>query len=260
MKIDSKLSNFPFAFQGNTIEYIKQCIVEYFNEVNADKTTINNHMMHAHRYLISINYIAALDFVGDKVLLEAGGKGIFTYLMDKVLGMHNIVHSNNDFRDSTIGLQKNSVDNIICMEVIEHIADDKRYHEMQFQGVKCMLKHFFDILKPGGVLLTTPNITSYASIGRILKNKNPMSYPIHVREYSPEEILLLATQCGYNVDMLRTEFAFIAFEHYGLLHKMMIKHDFNCENRGDTIFAVLKKPYLSEFKDSDLARLFLELA
>jgi len=242
------------------IELIQKYIIEYFRSMNTDDAIINNNLAHAYRYLITLNYIVNHNLLcdGRGIVFETGDSGVFTFLLNKILKFHNIIHHGGDLRDS-IELSENCVDTILCMEVIEHIADDKRYHEMHFEGVRTMFKSFGHILKPNGrILLTTPNITSYMSMMRLLKNKNPMTYPIHVKEYSPEEINLLATKCGFGVDLLSTEFAFISPSRYKLLHLLLKLFNFNVQNRGDTIFAILRKNEQYKFEECDLAALFLQ--
>ena len=245
-----------------TIEGIQKLIKEYFSSIDTTQEIVDAHLHHAYRYLISMNYIVSQNICSQGlVIFEAGGKGVFTYLLNNVLSFYNIVHFSGDLREE-INFDANSIDNILCMEVIEHIADDKKYHEMRFEGVKLMLKHFWHILKPNGrILLTTPNITSYASLLRILKNKNPMQYNIHVREYSCEEILLIANKLCFNVDFISTEFVFVQRSRYKILRFIMSLFNLNHINRGDTIFAILRKPDSSIFEgeDIDLAHHILQL-
>ena len=90
------------------------------------------------------------------------------------------------------------VDNIYCMEVIEHV-----YYE---QVIK-MLSIFRDLLKPGGhALLTTPN---YASLWPVIEfacdklQKTPnMSGDQHVCRFTPRRLRKACLEVGLEVERL----------------------------------------------------------
>jgi SAM-dependent methyltransferase len=90
-------------------------------------------------------------------------------------------------------------DQVVAMEVIEHLGVDPMF----------MLAEANRVLKPGGqLLLTTPNITSLASVYLQLWSRHPavgrQAYgpgitDRHNREYTPNEIKTVLTAGGFEV-------------------------------------------------------------
>jgi len=78
------------------------------------------------------------------------------------------------------GLPDNAYDLVVSFQVIEHIAEDVLF-----------LQEIHRVLKPGGTaLLTTPN-------RRLSLTRNPW----HVREYLPDELVLLARRIFSSAEM-----------------------------------------------------------
>ena len=79
------------------------------------------------------------------------------------------------------GLESNAFDTVLSFQVIEHIKDDQNF-----------LKEIARVLKPGGKgYLTTPN--------RIMSlSRNPW----HIREYTSDELLTLASNFFKNAKMM----------------------------------------------------------
>jgi len=68
-------------------------------------------------------------------------------------------------------IQSSSYDGTLCVEVIEHVKEDKAF-----------ISELARIIKPGGFLiLTTPN-------GDYIKNEPPNYNPDHVRHYTKEQL------------------------------------------------------------------------
>ena len=101
-----------------------------------------------------------------------------------------------------------SLECILMMEVIEHLKDPdgSTFDEFLHLGLINALAEAKRCLKEGGkLLITTPNITSYGSIIRLLQSQNPMLYKPHVREYAPGEVEWWVHQAGLKVVELSTE-------------------------------------------------------
>jgi SAM-dependent methyltransferase len=119
----------------------------------------------------------------------------------------------------------NSIDGVVCCEVIEHLFRDPAW----------MLREVNRILKPGGwFLITTPNITSYHSIRRAVMGIHPMQHALyfnvekypdfaiqHTREYSFWEIVELLHETGFGIIKQETQ-AFKANEQLGLLDYLVL--------------------------------------
>lgn len=92
------------------------------------------------------------------------------------------------------------VDNIYCMEVIEHVYYDQ---------VMSMLSAFRGLLKPGGrALLTTPNYTSLWPVIEFacdkLQKTPTMGGEQHVCHFTPRRLRKACTDAGLEVEQLRS--------------------------------------------------------
>lgn len=97
-----------------------------------------------------------------------------------------------------------TADLVIFTEVLEHLLINPLN----------VAREAARILRPGGhLLMTTPNVTSFASVGRVIEGLNPASfssyspygpYGRHNREYTPAEVEALAQAAGFNTVALST--------------------------------------------------------
>jgi ubiquinone/menaquinone biosynthesis C-methylase UbiE len=132
-------------------------------------------------------------------LLEVGcgyGKGIeiFDGLItsytgidknEKLLNQLKINYPQHKFICSAVppfnGIEDNSMDNVVTLQVIEHILNDHLF-----------VQEIYRVLKPRGqAIITTPNIL-------LSLTRNPW----HVREYKPEEIFFLLKKYFNDVKIL----------------------------------------------------------
>jgi SAM-dependent methyltransferase len=151
-----------------------------------------------------------------------------------------------------------SFDMVLCCEVLEHlILDPFRI----FQEAR-------RVLRPGGtLLLTTPNAVRLTNFAHMLDGNNffgiyhPQSgrvYGRHNREFTVEEIAFLLARYGYEVLKLETEdlFDYDRIEiasatvegvkrsprKKAQLERILHEVGAASKNRGDTIYALAKKP------------------
>ena len=98
-----------------------------------------------------------------------------------------------------------------------------------FNECKRLLKEF------GFLALTTPNATSIDVIGNVLRKRSPFQYPLHVREYTKQEIVAMAARAGLGLVAYRTFFAWNAREDINR-DKLMIQLaalGYELSDRGD---------------------------
>jgi glycosyltransferase involved in cell wall biosynthesis/SAM-dependent methyltransferase len=99
-----------------------------------------------------------------------------------------------------------SFDTVICCELLEHLQKDPMH----------MMAEIHRILKPNGTLvLTTPNSVSLRSLRSILVGVHPNLFSkyvmptllpetMHVREYTPKELLRLFADAGFSIQYIDT--------------------------------------------------------
>ncbi len=99
-----------------------------------------------------------------------------------------------------------SFDTIICCELLEHLQRDPMH----------MMSEIHRVLKPNGTLvLTTPNAVSLRSLRAVLTGIHPNLFSkyvmptllpetMHVREYTPKELLRLFADSGFSIQYIDT--------------------------------------------------------
>lgn len=213
----------------------QQSIKDYWLSVLTDYQQTNGSALdyvkcHLDRYLTTLEFIKAK--TGDHIL-ELGGSypHAFTVMLEHTFPQVKLAITSydegSDQRKVTLNNQKTgksfdvpslsfnvekdrwplpteSVDIVLCMEIIEHLLLDPCH----------MFREAHRVLKPNGrLIVTTPNIASLESLYRIYHLKTPYSFGIyskhgaygrHNREYVPEEIEQIGQSCGFITDVLTT--------------------------------------------------------
>lgn len=146
---------------------------------------------------------------------------------------------NVNLESEMIPLEDDSVDFILCAEVIEHFDIDPMFALIEFNR----------ILKKGGkLLITTPNSCSARNLHKMVNGYRPhffMQYEIsrspyrHNFEYDIHALNLVVRSAGFKVDILETDDVFEPRleEAYDLI----AKYKFDAAFRGDDIFLLATK-------------------
>ena len=167
--------------------------------------------------------------------------------------------------DKGIDLPTESVDMVVCSQVIEHVADTDG-----------LVKEFYRVLKPNGYLvLGTPNLSSFTNILFLIMGKQPT-----IAEVS--DVALVGTWSPRNVSINRTGPAHRRIFTRGALKGFLQYYGFECEKLvgfgflplpplpGKVAAAVLpvytwntivraRKPKLDVVRSQDKAKYYLEL-
>ncbi len=208
---ENDLSNTGLAYDQSRRHY-------YFELGHADR--IKETLKRAHRYLS-----------GCGRALDLGSTGDIPMLLEKVYGVTEVVA--NGLSDVTVSLKTPNVfgsdpmkhqihiqgwnaeedsfpldsgtfDAVTCFEVLEHLRSDPLF----------MVREANRVLKDGGYLiLTTPNINSYAGVLRTLAQESPLLFStfesggkgiIHAKEYALNELRSLLEHGGFRLVDLQT--------------------------------------------------------
>ena len=145
-----------------------------------------------------------------------------------------------------IPIEKQTMDLVLCMEILEHFAIDPLY----------VLKEMYRILKDDGyILITTPNIASRYALDRISRGESPYSFGLytpwngvygrHNREFTPAEVSRLAYSAGFTQISLKTIDVYPHDVVSGEVQQLLAKRD-DKELQNQNIFFLGKKRKVAE--------------
>lgn len=216
---------------------------------------------HLLRYAHTLDEISNVPCRGGTAL-EVGYTDLFQFLLSADLGVRTVLGT--EFRNSndvmevrshavSVGGQRvestiyrlniehemlpitsESVDFILCSEVIEHMDVDPMYP----------LAEFNRLLKRGGsIVITTPNSTSYAMVAKVLTGYRPHFYMQYHRdrnryrhnfEHDSHSLLALTKAAGFEADEIKSLDVFEPPHQVGmeLCAKLKLSDSF----RGDCLF------------------------
>lgn len=252
MSIDRSLSQASNQLYNPTKD--ERWIATYINkytEENAHNSkgthSLDYNRVHSRRFLNSYNWIANYLQPNLKIL-ELGGSGLFSYIIQDLNPSFQIDSTNTDLRYK-LDLNSQSYDFILNMEVIEHIKDQNSNSIGEIgcftkSGVNTFLSECYRLLKPNGLMfLTTPNLTSLDNIHRILHHLPPINYYPHFREYSIGELKEFAENHKFAVLKIDT---FDSWNEYqpksrSEILSLLSQNGYSTENRKENIFMLWQK-------------------
>ena len=202
---------------------------------------------HRYRLYFTLEWIRKIteEYPGLTIGLEVGGASIMTDLICQYFPQLQWQNTNGDLRFPW-DIKDQSVDLIVCTEVLEHLSDiPEGYGDSFFKtGLRAALREAYRVLRPGGVMLiTTPNAASVLHLESVLYGGAPWFYQLHVREYTPDEILLELQQAGFTIQRWRTVHC-LTIDHqknYSILFHLLLKYHYTVLNRGDDLFLIAQK-------------------
>lgn len=170
--------------------------------------------------------------------------GSLEYLCSKVIWSFfpesTVMGTGHDLR-TPMPFPDGYADSIICLEVIEHIADIDYAHATTLSGLFFFLEELYRVLKVGGrALVSTPNAASLWALTRALRGEPPLMYDWHFREYTVDELRRIVESIGFKVVDHRTEFVWHLWDFIPLTD-FIAQAGYRLDNRGDDQFIIVEK-------------------
>ncbi|QJP08284.1 methyltransferase domain-containing protein [Pseudomonas multiresinivorans] len=193
------------------------------------------------RFALTVGYIREFN-IHSGYCVEIGS---LNYLSSKVIWSFfphaTVTGTSNDLRKRPLQFADNSVDNILCTEVIEHISDINYKQATTLDGIFFFLDEVYRVLRVGGrALITTPNAASLWAIQQALSHKAPLMYDWHFREFTKSEMKKIIEYSGFKIVAHNTEFSWHLwnFKH---IEDFMKTHNYASSDRGDDQFIIIEK-------------------
>jgi predicted SAM-dependent methyltransferase len=135
---------------------------------------------------------------------------------------------------------------VLACEIFEHLLHDPMHLLVEAHRV---------LDDSGALVLTTPNIASYAAVARVLEQiGNPQLYSKypnpqgehseseipHVREYTARELAEALNSAGFQIDALFTEMI-PGFRSDTWVHDFLVQNNYPTTMRGEQIYCVARK-------------------
>lgn len=206
-------------------------------------------MQHRFRLYLTLRWLETIctSFVGDIVGLELGDESVVTDLLAQHFPQVRWQNVKTDLRLPWGKIANQSVDLLVCTEVLEHLSDLPEGFQDSFKktGLIATLKECYRVLKPGGHLfITTPNASSVVQMINILTGGAPWFYSLHVREYTVDELITELKSIGFEVEHWRTVHCLTVDQDtdYSPIFQMLLNYHLPTSNRGDDIFLIARNP------------------
>lgn len=197
---------------------------------------------HRYRLRLSVDWLRELLLQHSESVkaLELGGASLVSDLLNEEFPAWEWRNTMSDLRQP-LEFADSSVDLVVAMEVLEHLADLPGGYNDSFasSGVKALLDECCRVLKPGGILfITTPNAASVVHLHKLLLGSAPWFYPKHVREYTAGELVELVQGAGFEVMRCKDVHCLTVgepFDHRPVL-QLLEASGYSLGGRGDDLF------------------------
>lgn len=149
--------------------------------------------------------------------------------------------TSHDLRKDPIPYADNSIDHVICTEVIEHISDINYEQATTLDGVFFFLGEVHRVLRVGGrALISTPNASSLWALQQALVKNAPLMYDWHFREFTLSEMQQIVEHAGFKIVAHNTEFVWHLWD-FTPLENFLASSGYDLSGRGDDQFIVIEK-------------------
>jgi SAM-dependent methyltransferase len=210
---------------------------------------------HAERLYLTFQWLeellASLPSGDDLICLECGAPSIVTDFLIEDFPQVTWRSIDQDIREPW-AIEEQSIDLILCTEVLEHLSDPPEGFQVQFvkTGLKRTLLQVHRALKPGGLFFaTTPNVASVYHLMVNCQGFSPWLCPPHVREYSMHELRHELTEAG--LELVKWRAIHCMTLPYGFdytpIFRYLVAQGHPTDNRGDDHFICARRPSMTSW-------------
>jgi SAM-dependent methyltransferase len=202
---------------------------------------------HRFRFYLTVKWLKTIRGIDQNIAaLELGGDDIASDILHDSFPHVHWQNSQGDLRYPWQNIADGSIDLIIGMEVVEHLADlpDGINHGFFRTGLKALLAEAHRVLKADGTLfITTPNAGSIVHLEYALNGGAPWLYPPHNREYTIYELQDELAQAGLTIERWQAAHCMTvdAYKDHTPAFQLLLSRPYETANRGDDLFILAKK-------------------
>jgi hypothetical protein len=202
---------------------------------------------HRYRFYFTLKWLRSIPGINTAlVALELGGEDVATDLLREYFPQVQWLNTQGDLRQPWSAIANDSLDLIISMEIVEHLADlpDGINHGFFGTGLKAFLAEAHRTLKSDGVLfITTPNVGSIVHLIYALDGNSPWLYSLHNREYTIYDLEDALGQSGFTIDRWKAVHCMSvdAYTDHTPAFQLLLSHSHQTANRGDDLFIIARK-------------------
>ena len=228
------------TFAGDELTAVNQSMYEYVSRHPDDTHAVASTAIDRVRFARSVEWLRSVIRPGQRVL-ELGGGGMSTHIITRAFPGVPVEAAPFELR-RPFPHSDASFDVVLCMEVIEHVADEPYQYATTLSGVRHCLREVARVLAPGGRLfLTTPNAASTFTLARAVKQEPQMAYEWHFREFTAGEISGLVTEQAFAIERAGTEQVWFFSPRNPLLLMALWAAGADLKNRGDDTFLIARR-------------------
>jgi predicted SAM-dependent methyltransferase len=202
---------------------------------------------HRYRYYLTIKWLQSIVGLNPTIIaLELGGEEVATdFLRDKFPHVQ-WQNTHGDLRYRWKNIANESLDLIVGMEIVEHLADlpDGFNHGFFRTGLKALLAEAYRVLKADGVLfITTPNAGSIVHLESALNGASPWFFSLHNREYTIYELQDELAQAGFTIKRWQAVHCMTidSCKDHTQIFQLLLSRSYQTANRGDDLFIIAGK-------------------
>jgi SAM-dependent methyltransferase len=202
---------------------------------------------HRFRFYLTAKWLKSIAGSDQNITaLELGGGEVASDILHDSFPHIHWQNSQGDLRYPWQNIADESLDLIVGMEIVEHIADlpDGINHGFFRTGLKALLAEAHRVLKADGTLfITTPNAGSIVHLEYALNGGAPWLYSPHNREYTIYELQDELAQAGFTIERWQAVHCMSvdAYKDHTPAFQLLLSRPYATAHRGDDLFIIARK-------------------